>query len=148
MTIEWWHWIVVGLALVASELAIPAMVLVWFGLAALVLGLLVAILPALPLSAQLLAWTVLSVALIVLWMRVFKPNRQQEIRAGTPDAILGEIGLLASDVAPFKHGEVRFQRPVMGSDVWDCIADDPLRAGSRVVVTGVEGSTLRVAARP
>lgn len=146
MDIQWWHWIVAGLLLIATELAVPAMVLVWFGLAAVVMGVLVALMPSLSLTTQILVWTVLSVALVVLWMRVFKPG-VLKTRAGTPDAMIGETGLLVSDVAPFRHGEVRFQRPVMGSDVWDCVADDNLKAGSRVVVTAIEGSTVRVALR-
>lgn len=147
MTVQWWHWIVLGLVLIASELLVPAMVLVWFGLSALVLGMAVALFPALSLTAQVLAWTLLSIGLVVLWLRVFK-TMALSTKAGTPDAIIGETGLLVSEVAPFKHGEVRFQRPLMGSDVWDCVADDPLKPGSRVVVTAIEGSTLRVTARP
>lgn len=146
MTIEWWQWLVLGLVLIASELAVPAFVLVWFGLSALVLGAMVWLLPAMSLATQLLCWTILSLALIVLWQRVFKKS-VMGTRAGTADQIVGETGLLVGDVAPFKHGEVRFQRPVLGSDVWDCIADTEIRAGERVVVVGVEGSTVKIQKR-
>ena len=45
MDIEWWHWLVAGLALILAELAVPGMVFVWFGVAAVGVGLLVAVPP-------------------------------------------------------------------------------------------------------
>ncbi len=32
--LQWWHWIVGGIALVVAELAVPAFYVVWFGLGA------------------------------------------------------------------------------------------------------------------
>ena len=46
-----------------------------------------------------------------------------------PDAnVIGEIGLLTREVAPFQNGEVRFQKPMVGSDVWPCMADEAIPA--------------------
>ena len=39
MDFEWWHWIVLGFALVIAELAVPAFFIIWFGLGALLAGL-------------------------------------------------------------------------------------------------------------
>jgi hypothetical protein len=39
---------------------------------------------------------------------------------------------------------VRFQKPVMGSDVWPCLADEVIAAGERVRVLAVDGQILRV----
>ena len=36
--------------------------------------------------------------------------------------------------------KVRFQRPVLGSEEWVCVADSPIAAGERVKVIAVEGS--------
>ncbi len=38
MEMEWWQWAVAGIVLVLAELAVPAFVLIWFGLGALVSG--------------------------------------------------------------------------------------------------------------
>ena len=54
------------------------------------------------------------------------------------------IGLLVAAVAPFERGKVRFQRPVLGSEEWVCVADSPIAAGERVKVIAVEGSFLTV----
>jgi len=55
-----------------------------------------------------------------------------------------EIGLLVAAVAPFERGRVRFQRPVLGSEEWVCLADLAIPAGERVRVIGIEGSFVRI----
>lgn len=142
MNMQWWHWIVIGFALCLCELVVPAFVLIWLGLAALLLALLLLILP-LSLTAQLLVWAILSTALVFLWLHVFR-SKDKSTRVGTSDAALGEVGLLVRDVMPFQPGEILFQRPLMGSDRWTCISDVRLSGGSRARVVGVEGHTLKV----
>ena len=35
MSLDWYHWAILGLILMVSELAVPAFVFVWFGIGAL-----------------------------------------------------------------------------------------------------------------
>ena len=144
MNFEWWTWIIGGLALIVAELAIPSFFTVWFGLGALLVGGLMLVVPDLSLTAQLATWTLASLAMVALWFRVFKPGFHKT-RIGMADGeVLGEIGLLVSAVAPFERGKVRFQRPLLGSDEWVCLADASIAAGERVKVVAVEGSFLKV----
>ena len=144
MQLEWWHWAVAGIVLILAELAVPAFVLVWFGLGALVVAVIVAVAPSMDMTLQLTFWLTTSLSLVVLWFRIFKPGFHKT-RIGMADAdILGEVGLLARDVAPFEKGEVRFQKPILGSEVWPCISDEAIKAGERVKVLAVEGSFLKV----
>lgn len=144
MQLEWWVWIVGGIVLILAELAIPSFFTIWFGLGALLVGLLVLSMPDLSLTAQLATWTLASLAMVVLWFRVFKQNFHKT-RIGMADGeVIGEIGLLVSAVAPFERGKVRFQRPVLGSEEWVCLADTAIAAGERVKVVAVEGSFLKV----
>lgn len=141
---EWWHWAIGGIGLIIAELAVPSFVLIWFGLGGLAVALLLAVMPQIGLTAQLAVWLVVSVSLVVFWFRIFKPG-MHKTRIGMSDAnVIGEIGLLTRDVAPFQKGEVRFQKPMVGSEVWPCIADAPIAAGERVRVLAVEGSLLKV----
>lgn len=143
MELAWWHWAVGGIALIIAELAVPAFVLIWFGLGALAVALAVAVLN-LGMTAQLMLWLLVSLALVVGWFKVFKPN-MHKTRIGMSDAnVVGEIGVLVHDVAPFAKGQVRFQKPILGSDVWECIADESIKSGERVKVLDVEGSFLKV----
>jgi len=144
MHIEWWTWIVGGFALILAELAIASFFVIWFGLGALLVGLLLLAMPELSLTAQLALWTIASLAMVVLWFRVFKKG-QQRTHAGSADGeVIGEIGLLVSAIAPFARGKVRFQRPLLGSEEWTCLADAEIAAGERVKVVAVEGSFLKV----
>lgn len=142
MEFEWWHWAVFGLVLIVAELAVPQFVLIWFGLGALVVALLQLLLPMGDV-AQILAWIVASLAMVLLWFRVFK-TRLHSTRIGLADAALGESGVLVGAVEPFKRGSVRFQKPLLGAEVWECIADESIPAGERVRVVAVEGSFLKV----
>ena len=143
MNPEWWHWIVGGIVLVLAELVIPSFFIVWFGLGALLTGLLTLVFD-LSVTAQLATWTLASLAMVGLWFRVFKQSFVKT-RVGTADGeVIGEIGLLVSAVAPFERGKVRFQRPVLGSEEWVCLADTAIAAGERVKVVAVEGSFLKV----
>lgn len=144
MELLWWHWAIAGLALILCELAIPAFVLVWFGLGALVLAAILAAIPQIGLTAQLATWLIISLLMVAVWFKFFKPSARKT-QAGTSGAnAIGEIGLLTREVAPFQRGEVRFQKPMLGSDVWPCIADEALAVGVRVKVLSVEGSFLKI----
>jgi membrane protein implicated in regulation of membrane protease activity len=145
MLFEWYHWAILGIALIATELLVPAFVLVWFGLGGLAVAAILALVPETGFVTQLLIWLVASIALVFLWFRVFKPH-QHKITSGRSSAeAVGEVGLLVSDIEPFGKAKVRFQTPLLGSDVWECVSDEKIAAGSRVKVVSVEGSLLKIA---
>ncbi len=138
----WWHWVVLGLALIGAEMLVPTFWLLWFGLGALGVALVAAMAPGLGIGGQLFLWTVVSFVLTVVWLRWFKPRTRTQ--AGSAAQIVGEVGLLTRAVAPFERGEVRFQKPLAGSDTWACIADERIESGARVRVAAVEGSLLKI----
>ncbi len=144
MDLEWFHWAILGVALVVAELLVPAFVLVWFGLGGLFVALLLVLFPTASFITQLLVWIVASVSLVLLWFKVFKPH-QHKITSGRSSAeAVGEVGLLVSAIEPFGKAKVRFQTPLLGSDVWDCVSDEKIAAGSRVKVLSVDGSLLKI----
>lgn len=145
MTIEWWYWVVGGVLLILLELAIPAFFVLWFGLGALLVGLLMLLAGDLSLTTQLLVWGISSVAMVALWFRVFRRDRHKTLIGTADGTVLGEVGLLVGAVEPFQRGKVRFQRPILGADEWVCVAETAIAAGERVRVVSVEGSFLKVA---
>ena len=146
MDFEWWHWIVLGIALVIAELAVPAFFVIWFGLGALLVGLVMLALP-LGATAQVALWIVASVAMVGLWFRLFKGGEylRSRTRVGQSDGEpIGEIGLMTKPAEPFARGRLRFQKPVLGAEEWECVADAPIAVGERVRVVAIEGSFLKV----
>ena len=141
--IEWWHWIVLGIILALTELAVPAFFIIWFGLGALGVGLTLLAWPALSLASQLILWAALSAALTALWFRYLKPRTVSQVgcSAGT---FIGEIGVLVGELTPQSRSQVRFQKPLLGADLWVCYAETQLAAGTRVRIVAVEGNYLKV----
>jgi membrane protein implicated in regulation of membrane protease activity len=78
MQLEWWHWMVAGLALGMGELAVGSFFIIWFGLGAMVVGLAMLVAPTLGFTAQLSLWTLASVTLTVLWFKVFRQRGRIE----------------------------------------------------------------------
>lgn len=144
MQFLWWYWIVLGVALVLLELAVPTFFLVWFGVGAIIVGAALAVAPQLSLAWQILLWIACSVAFIALWFKVFKRGAFKTRAGMSSGAAIGEIGLATRPMRPFEKGEVRFQKPLLGADVWESVADEEIRAGERVRVLGVEGNTVKV----
>ena len=70
MSVVWWHWVAMGMVLVGLELIVPSFTIIWFGLGAILVGALTALFPGIPLSGQILLWTVTS---IMFTIRIFWP---------------------------------------------------------------------------
>lgn len=142
---EWWYWIVLGLCLVMSELVVPAFFVIWFGIGALLVGATLLLMPTLGMAVQLMLWAGLSTLLVIFWFRYLKPKTVSLAGSSSAQA-LGEVGLLVSDLCPDSRGQVRFQKPVLGSDLWECYAETPIKAGERVRVVKIEGHFIKVEA--
>ena len=140
----WWHWAVLGFVLIVAELILPSFVIIWFGLGGFLVALALGIAPALPLTAQILIWTASSVLMTFLWFRVFKRNQHKVLFGRASAQLVGEVGMVVTDVAPFKSGRVRFQKPFVGSEIWDCRAEEDIVTGTRVRVESVDGNVVTV----
>ena len=140
---EWWHWVVLGLCLAMTELAVPAFFIIWFGIGAIGVGIALLIAPDLAVATQILLWTGLSALLVGVWFRYLKPRTMTTVGTSASH-VTGEVGVLVSDLNPDSRGHVRFQKPVLGSDAWECYADTAIKAGERVRIVAVEGNFIKV----
>jgi membrane protein implicated in regulation of membrane protease activity len=135
-----WGWIVVGLALMALEVLAPGAFLVWLGMAAVVTGILAALLP-LSFEWSLLAFAVLAL-LSVLVGRHFN-LRRAVTEGGTTfinnraQALVGRVFMLDG---PIENGTGRVR---IDDTVWRVQGADA-GGGTPVRVVGFEGSTLKV----
>lgn len=142
MELAWWHWMVLGMVLVGLEMLVPTFFLIWFGLGAILVGVLT--LFAVPgFAVQLLLWAVASMVMMGAWVRFFKvPDRN---RAGqAKEGVIGIVGMMTRPVTETENGEILFQRPVLGADRWPVVADAAIAAGERAKIVDVLGQTLKV----
>lgn len=146
MELLYWHWLVLGMILIMSEIFIPSFTIVWFGLAALAVGGLLGLVPDVSLTMQLLLWAIFSALLTTFWFLVMKPRMLDRTRAGmSREALMGETGQVIRTPEGDRRGVVRFSKPLLGDDEWSFICDEPVQLGDRVQIRDVSGNTLVVA---
>ena len=73
LILEPWHWFVLGIALILSELMLPAFAALWFGIGAILVGVLLWLFPSMGQTAQIITWIILSVLATVFWFKYIKP---------------------------------------------------------------------------
>ena len=143
--VEYWHWIVFGIALMLSEIFIGSFFIFWFGAAAVVVGLLIVPLPDMSPTAQLIIWAVSSASFALAWFKLVKPLNVDKTKAGlSKEALVGEIGQVLQIPSGDERGKVRFPAPVLGSDEWLIISHDTVSIGDRVSVIDLSGNALIV----
>ena len=138
-----WVWLVLGLVLAVAEMVVPGVFLIWFAAAALVVGLLTAVLP-LALPVQVVAFVVLSLASVLASRRFLK--RHPVVSA---DPLLNRRGarLVGRRVVVTQAIEGGSGRVRCGDSEW--LAQGPdAEVGARMTVTGSEGAVLIVEAVP
>lgn len=142
----YWHWLVLGIALMVLEIFLASFVVLWFGIGALVVGMCQWLIPGLPFAAQLTIWMVASTAMAVIWFRYFKPRMVDRTGAGMArEALIGEVGQVIRAPWDDSRGVVRFSVPLLGSDEWEFICTEPVALGERVRIREFSGNTLVVA---
>lgn len=135
-----WSWWVLGLMLLALELVLPGFVLVWFGVAALLVGVL-ALVVDWPVQTLALIWAGASIALLLVGRRWFL---RDDVRSAEPllndraGRLIGRVFTLAEPLSE-NGGSL-----TVADGVWR-ITGPLLPAGTKVVVRGVQGTTLVVA---
>lgn len=145
MEILYWHWVLLGIALCIAEMFLTSFTLLWFGLGALIVGVLVWLVPQLELTVQLLIWAITSCGFAIFWFKYFKPRMVDKTFAGLArDAAIGESGQVIKAPLAGGRGVVRFTTPVLGSDEWEFICDDTVATGDRVFIKEFSGNTLIV----
>jgi len=134
-----WNWFILGVVLFILETMVPGVHFLWFGLAAVVVGVL-AFATGLAWQWQVLAFALISV-LTVFWVR--KYARPDRAISDLPDLnVRGQqyIGrsLVVEQAIQNGRGKVR-----VGDGIWAVEGPDA-PVGARVTVTGARGTVLVV----
>jgi membrane protein implicated in regulation of membrane protease activity len=138
-----WHWWVLGFALMVAEILLPGTFCLWLGLAALVTGVAAWLVPSLHWQTEVVVWAVLSFAAVGLWFR-FRPKAAEATDNGLNQRGRNYVGQVFTLVEPVHNG---FGKARVEDTVWR-VAGPDLPLGAKVRVTAVEGATLRVEPAP
>ncbi|MEM7050908.1 MAG: NfeD family protein [Acidobacteriota bacterium] len=140
---DWWLWILIGLGLLVAEVALVpgAVVLVFFGAAAILVGMLEAIGIVGPLWMQLVLFSVLSmVSLFSLRGPILRRmNASGQGGVADVDRIVGSTALVLEDIAPGGIGQAELR-----GSTWKAknLGDRTLAVGERGMIEQVEGLTI------
>lgn len=139
----WWIWILIALALLAAEAATTSLHIGFFALGAIVAAVLDALGIGVPLWAELLIFTIVSVAALVI-VRPIAIRRLKLDRSPVVDSMLGEVAVALEEISPNGIG-----RAEMRGSTWNAhnTGDRQVARGERCVVEKVEGLVLFVRAQ-
>ena len=138
-----WTWWVLGLALLAAELIMPGVFLVWIGLAALIVGALSLVFWADAFWAwqlQMLLFAVLSLVAALLGRKYVYHNRHASDEPFLNQRSAGLVGRTAVLGEPIVEGRGRIR---LDDTYWPVKGPD-LPAGARVKVIASDGQQLTV----
>ena len=142
--VVYWHWIVFGLILITLELFTPVFVMLWLGIAGIIIGILSLFINT-GVSFELILWAVLSTTFLLLWHKFISPKMITQTMAGlSREAMIGQVGMVIHYSEQQGRGKLKFPAPVVGNDEWEFIHDQPLQNGDKVQVTEISGNSLLV----
>lgn len=135
-----WAWVVLGLVLVGGEMLAPGVFLLWFGLAALLTGIVVG-LTGIAWQGALLVFAVLAVASVLAGRAITRRQGDEpDPASGLNDRGRQLIGKVFKLEATMAGGEGRIR---VGDSSWR-VTGPELLAGTEIRIVRVEGATLVV----
>ncbi len=135
--LSFWDWLALGTVLLILEVFGAGGYLLWLGIAAAAVGVITFAVPVLGWAVQLLLFAALSLLTALYWQRsVARPSDQPGLNMRGQE-LIGRT-LLVTDAIVDGRGKVK-----VGDGVWLARGPDT-QAGSRVKVTGLDGTVLLV----
>lgn len=132
-------WIIAAVVFSILEAITLGLTSLWFAMAA-VVALIAALLGA-PFFVQVILFAVFS----ILFLMVTKPLAKDLLKIGgertNSDRIIGEKGIVTTEILPFSMGQVKVQ-----GQIWSALAEDgePINVNETVLVQSIEGVKLIV----
>ena len=140
-TVLWWHWIVLGIALLILDMSMGTFFILGLGVAAIIVGLL-DIFFDLSFTMELTIWMILSILAIAAWFKWFREEPITE--SGQSNYRLDTLGVVMEDIQPHSRGKVKFDTPVLGNTHWHAIATVDIDKGTRVKIVQINGQLIEV----
>lgn len=135
-----WYWLVLAAVFGVVEVAVPAMVCIWFAAAAIGVAVFAWLAPGLSWEHQALIFAGLAVASVALGRMAFAENRSPHADRRLNRRAESYVGRMFTLDAAIVDGRGRLK---IDDTVWP-VAGPDLPAGTRVRVTGADNTLLTV----
>jgi hypothetical protein len=135
-----WHWLILGVILIALELVLPGYVVMWIGMAALLTGGLLFLVPGMTWEFQLLIFAILSAGCLYFGRKYIGSKETPSDHPGLNQRGSDYVGrsYVLNDSIRDGLGKL-----VIDDTSWRVSGDD-MPKGTSVKVTRLEGATLVV----
>jgi inner membrane protein len=140
-----WIWGAIGLLLLAVEISIGTVYVLWFGISALCVAFATWIFPGMPPAVQFAVFAALSIGSLAIWRLNYKKTETHSRVGQAQGEEIGRTGTVIESVSPNQNGKISFVQGLMGSREWVAVANESIEVGSPAKVVAVEGNTLRIA---
>ncbi len=136
---NWWEWMILGVALLAGEMLTVGLILLFFGIAALIVGALVAVGVTGAAWTQWIIFAVLSIGLMITLRRHLSKWRGPSTGKQDLNGIIGAVAISENEIAADGVGRVE-----MRGTTWNArnVAKTPIMPGQRCLVEKMEGLTI------
>jgi len=138
-------WFLIGLGPALAELAVPGIILIFFGVGAWVVALTSWLELTVTLESQLFTFAIASVALLIVLRRWIKGRlyghvkAEQDLNVDLDEFVGHSVKVLKVVVPGSTEGRVEFK----GAG-WHAVADETIEVGESAQIEGVDGITLKV----
>jgi membrane protein implicated in regulation of membrane protease activity len=136
-------WFLVGLVLMLGEIVTPGFVLIFFGIGAWIISLLLWLGLSITFTTQLFLFLIISVVSLLLFRKYGKIYSHGKVTKADPassiDDIRGERAVATSDISPATGGTVEFH-----GTHWNASSETPIVKGASVEVLERNNLTLKV----
>jgi membrane protein implicated in regulation of membrane protease activity len=135
-----WHWLIFGVVMIVVEMLAPGIVFLWIGIAAIVTGLIFAVLQSVPWQYQLVVFGVLAPLSIYCGRRFVRSREQPTDHPALNRRGAQYVGRSYRLAQPLQDGNGKL---VIDDTQWALSGPD-LPAGTMVKVVGLDGTRLVV----
>ncbi len=129
-------WFLVGVGFILAELAMPGLILIFFGMGCWVASLFTLLFGP-ELEWQLAVFLAASLALLFTLRKYFTRTFGGRRKAGADreldDRVIGKPAEVTADIGAHSAGEIKFR-----GSFWRAVSDTPLAAGEAVIIIGAE----------
>ncbi|KPJ92979.1 MAG: hypothetical protein AMJ55_08945 [Gammaproteobacteria bacterium SG8_15] len=138
--LTYWHWWILGLLLIVLEVFAPGAFFLWMGISAGVVGVTLLIAPDMGWEYQFMIFAIFSIVSIALWKRYAKNTAETTDHPTLNRRGEQYVGRTFTLEEPIVNGMGKIR---VDDSTWKISGDD-CDAGTKVKITGIDGTIFRV----
>jgi len=135
-----WHWLSMGIIFIILEMISPGFYLLWFGIAAFLVGLLLSLFPEMSWKIQVFLFSILSIVSVYIGQSILKKQQDDPNAPVLNQRAAQYIGRTFTLVNPIidQRGSIN-----VDDTIWR-IAGEDAEIGTKIKITGIDGTLLTV----